>query len=190
MGPSPEDGGSLRFPARRTARASASPLVAAHLPLDRAATVPLYRQIYDGLRQAILAGLLRPGQRVPSTRALAGELEVSRFPILAAYDQLLHEGYLTGRTGAGTFVSATLPEDAFRPEAQADSVPEAAIQSTNLGAPRLSHSLGWVEDWEFIHLSLQLTPNTLSSKIRSPVGRGAAGPDPAVPLRPPGGAPG
>jgi GntR family transcriptional regulator/MocR family aminotransferase len=52
---------------------------------------------------------------VPSTRALAGELEVSRFPVLAAYDQLLHEGYLTGRTGAGTFVSATLPDDAFRP---------------------------------------------------------------------------
>jgi GntR family transcriptional regulator/MocR family aminotransferase len=52
---------------------------------------------------------------VPSTRALAGELEVSRFPVLAAYDQLLHEGYLTGRTGAGTFVSASLPDDAFRP---------------------------------------------------------------------------
>ncbi len=100
--------------------------MAAHLPLDRAATIPLYRQIYDGLRQAILAGLLRPGQRVPSTRALAGELEVSRFPVLAAYDQLLHEGYLTGRTGAGTFVSATLPDDAFRPEAQADSVPKVA----------------------------------------------------------------
>jgi GNAT superfamily N-acetyltransferase len=67
---------------------------------------------------------------------------------------------------------------------------ELATQSTNRDAQRLYHSLGWVEDREFIHLSLQLTPNTLSSRIQSPVGRGAAGPDPAVPLRPPGGAPG
>jgi GntR family transcriptional regulator/MocR family aminotransferase len=96
-------------------KTSSSPLVSAHLPLRRHSGVPLYRQIYDGFRQAILGGLLRAGQRIPSTRALAAELEVSRFPVLAAYEQLLHEGYLAGRIGAGTFVSATLPDDALRP---------------------------------------------------------------------------
>ena len=82
-----------------------------HLPIDRSSRVPIHRQIYDGLRRAILDGLLRPGQRVPSTRALAVELDVSRLPVLTAYEQLLHECYLDGRVGSGTFVSATLPDD-------------------------------------------------------------------------------
>ncbi|HEY5063031.1 MAG TPA: PLP-dependent aminotransferase family protein, partial [Gemmatimonadaceae bacterium] len=51
----------------------------------------------------------------PSTRELATELGVSRLPVLNAYDQLLHEGYLEGRTGSGTFVSGALPDDAHRP---------------------------------------------------------------------------
>jgi GntR family transcriptional regulator / MocR family aminotransferase len=96
-------------------RTAASPHILPHLPIDRKARIPLHRQIYDGLRRAILAGLLRPGQRVPSTRLLAAELEVSRLPVLTAYEQLLHEGYLEGRVGAGTFVCDALPDDALRP---------------------------------------------------------------------------
>lgn len=95
-------------------RMAASPQILPHLPIDRAAGVPLHRQIYEGIRRAILGGLLRPGQRVPSTRILAVELGVSRLPVLTAYDQLLHEGYLEGRVGSGTFVSAALPDDALR----------------------------------------------------------------------------
>ena len=82
-----------------------------HLPLDRSAGTPIHRQIYEGFRRAILDGLLRPGQRVPSTRALALDLDVSRLPVLTAYDQLLHEGYLEGRAGSGTYVSAAVPDD-------------------------------------------------------------------------------
>jgi GntR family transcriptional regulator/MocR family aminotransferase len=82
-----------------------------HLPIDRSAGTPLHRQIYEGLRRAILDGLLRAGQRLPSTRALALDLEVSRLPVLTAYEHLLHEGYLVGRVGSGTFVSATPPDD-------------------------------------------------------------------------------
>lgn len=96
-------------------RTAASPQLLALLPVDRRSGVPLHRQIYDGLRRAILDGMLRAGQRVPSTRVLASELEVSRFPVLAAYEQLLHEGYLEGRVGSGTFVRAAPPEDAPRP---------------------------------------------------------------------------
>ena len=76
--------------------------------------MPIYRQVYDGLRHAILDGRLRPGQRIPSTRSLAADLGVSRLPVLSAYEQLLHEGYLTGRTGSGTFVSKDLPDDLLR----------------------------------------------------------------------------
>ena len=95
-------------------KTAASPHILPHLPLDRNAGIPLHRQIYEGLRRAILDGALRPGQRVPSTRVLAVELEVSRLPVLTAYDQLLHEGYLEGRVGAGTFVSVAIPDDALR----------------------------------------------------------------------------
>lgn len=89
-------------------RATAGLVVLPHLPIDRASRVPLHRQIYDGYRRAILAGLLRPGQRIPSTRALAAELGVSRLPVLGAYEQLLHEGYLDGRRGSGTYVNSDL----------------------------------------------------------------------------------
>jgi GntR family transcriptional regulator/MocR family aminotransferase len=98
-----------------------------YAPLDRTSGVPLHRQIYDGCRRAILEGLLRPGQRVLSTRALAQDLGVSRQPVLTAYDQLLHEGYLEGRTGSGTFVSAALPDDLLRCQIpQADRAPQSA----------------------------------------------------------------
>jgi GntR family transcriptional regulator/MocR family aminotransferase len=85
-----------------------------HIPLDRTSSVPIFRQLYDALRHAILDGRLRPGQRIPSTRSLAADLGVSRLPALSAYEQLLHEGYLVGRTGSGTFVSADLPDDLLR----------------------------------------------------------------------------
>ena len=90
------------------------PGVSVHIPLDRSTGVPIFRQIYDGLRRAILDGRLRPGQRIPSTRSLAADLGVSRLPVLNAYEQLLHEGYLVGRTGSGTFVTRSIPDDLLR----------------------------------------------------------------------------
>jgi GntR family transcriptional regulator/MocR family aminotransferase len=78
------------------------------IPIDRDAATPLHRQVYAGFRDAILRGDLAAGQQVPSSRALAAELEISRFPVLDAYAQLLAEGYFESRVGAGTFVSASL----------------------------------------------------------------------------------
>jgi GntR family transcriptional regulator/MocR family aminotransferase len=92
----------------------AGPDALPHVRIDRASDVPLYRQIYEGLRRAIIEGLLRPGQRLPSSRAFADDLGVSRLSVLTAFDQLRHEGYLSGRVGSGTFVSAALPDDALR----------------------------------------------------------------------------
>src|SRR5688572_8431007 len=71
---------------------------------------PYYRQIYDGYRDAILTGRLRPGERLPSTRALAAELGISRLPVVNAFEQLLHEGYVEGRAGSGTYVKDTIPD--------------------------------------------------------------------------------
>jgi GntR family transcriptional regulator/MocR family aminotransferase len=71
----------------------------------------LQRQIYADVRRSILGGTLAPGTRLPSSRALAEDLGVSRTTTLLAFDQLLAEGYLTARRGAGTFVAADLPDD-------------------------------------------------------------------------------
>jgi GntR family transcriptional regulator / MocR family aminotransferase len=69
---------------------------------------PLYRQIYRSLRTRILSGALDGGKRVPSSRDLADQLNVSRTVVMLAYEQLEAEGYLVGRTGSGTYVSSGL----------------------------------------------------------------------------------
>jgi GntR family transcriptional regulator/MocR family aminotransferase len=78
--------------------------------LDRRLGRPLNRQLYDGYREAILDGRLRPGQRLPSTRAVAEDLGVSRITAVMAFDQLVAEGYVESRVGAGSFVSTQLPD--------------------------------------------------------------------------------
>lgn len=70
----------------------------------------MYRQLYDKLRMAILQGRLRAGAKLPSTRGLAQELAIARNTVMGAYEQLLAEGYLEGKTGSGTYVARTLPE--------------------------------------------------------------------------------
>jgi len=79
--------------------------------VDRHSDQPLYRQIYDSCRTAILSGRMRPGERLPSTRALAAELRVSRLPVVNAFEQLLHEGYIVGKVGSGTFVNESIPDE-------------------------------------------------------------------------------
>ena len=79
--------------------------------LDGKSALPLYRQIYEAIRQAILSGILRPTAPLPATRLLSKELGVSRMTVVNAYDQLFAEGYLEAKTGAGTFVAAHLPEE-------------------------------------------------------------------------------
>ena len=87
----------------------ATSLRLAHVALDALSPAPLYRQLYEALRGAILAGRLKPGARLPSTRELAADLRVSRNTVMNAYEQLLAEGYVEGQTGSGTFVSRLLP---------------------------------------------------------------------------------
>ena len=71
----------------------------------------LQQQIYRSIRRAILEGTVLPGARLPSSRALAGDLGVSRTTTLLAVQQLLAEGYLTARRGSGTSVAQELPDD-------------------------------------------------------------------------------
>lgn len=131
----------------RSASVGISPLIV----IDRNSGVPLHKQIYDGYRDAILRGDLHPGQQIPSSRILTTELQVSRFPVLNAYAQLLAEGYFESRVGAGTFVSTSLPEQLMsveRPAASSTQSPSGPrpVSQRSLYYPNFdrSHALrGW-----------------------------------------------
>ncbi|HWA42773.1 MAG TPA: PLP-dependent aminotransferase family protein [Hypericibacter adhaerens] len=119
-------------------RADRMPLL--DLDIDEAAPAPLHRQLYEGLRKAILAGRLAPRGRLPSSRALASELGLSRNTVLAAFEQLASEGYLEARRGSGSRVAATLP-DLSPPRRRAPSRSEAqAKPAVGLSARGLSLS--------------------------------------------------
>ena len=75
----------------------------------------LWQWLYQEIRAAILNGRLRRGARLPATRDLAKRYDVSRGTVVTAFEQLGAEGYLDGRVGDGTYVSARLPEDFILP---------------------------------------------------------------------------
>jgi GntR family transcriptional regulator / MocR family aminotransferase len=77
--------------------------------LDRESPTPLAVQLAEQLREAAGDGRLRSGDRLPSTRALAGELGVSRTVTAAAYEQLHAEGWIAGRHGSGTYITTAPP---------------------------------------------------------------------------------
>jgi GntR family transcriptional regulator / MocR family aminotransferase len=93
-----------------------SPVVA----VDRRLQTPIYRQVYDGYRAAILDARLKPGQRLPSTRVVAQELQISRIAAVTAFSQLVAEGYVVSQGSAGSYVSNELP-DAPRPRGSESS---------------------------------------------------------------------
>lgn len=90
--------------------------------LDRSGASPLYEQLYRALKADILSGALPGGSRLPSGRALAEHLGLSRVTVETAYAQLLAEGYLTSRPRAGYFVEQLTPQElpprVSEPEAQ------------------------------------------------------------------------
>ena len=89
------------------------------IALDAASGTPMYDQLSEWFRRAIIDGHLRAGQRVPSTRNLARELHISRVPVLSAYEQLFAEGYLETFVGAGTCVAKSIPGQAMKSAAAA-----------------------------------------------------------------------
>lgn len=80
------------------------------LDIKKNASMPLYRQIENQFRDAILAGIIKPGLKLPASRVLAKELEISRPTIVQVYEYLILEGFFEARHGSGTFVSRILPD--------------------------------------------------------------------------------
>ena len=116
--------------------------------LDRRAPGALSVQLSGRIRELVLGGVLRRGDRLPSSRSLAADLGVSRSVAEQAYTQLLAEGWLETRRGAGTYVAATGPAGGrasrVRPEASAP-----ALVRLDAGTPWIDprHAAGWRRAW-------------------------------------------
>src|SRR5579885_1934524 len=94
-----------------------------------------WRWLYAELRAAILEGRLKPGARMPSTRSLAAQYDLSRGTIVVAFDQLKSEGYVSAQSGAGAFVSQGLPDRAMlaTPVRRVPELPRSAASLSKRG---------------------------------------------------------
>ncbi|MEV2268076.1 MocR-like pyridoxine biosynthesis transcription factor PdxR [Nonomuraea africana] len=114
--------------------------------ISLAGRADLAAQIYRQLRDAILDGRLRKGERLPPTRELARSLDVARNTVAVAYERLTADGFLEGRAGAGTFVSAPVrpalrrraPQGGVRPRRIWTEIPPI----TSGGAPAFDFRVG------------------------------------------------
>ena len=122
---------STSSPQDRTTSASPELL----LRVDRGSRQPARQQVEDGIRAAVRAGRLAAGTRLPSTRALAGDLGVARGVVVEAYGQLAAEGYLLPRRGAGTVVASVCARADAEAAARTVTRPEPARPA----APRLRY---------------------------------------------------
>ncbi|UGT57851.1 PLP-dependent aminotransferase family protein [Nocardia asteroides] len=105
------------------------------IPLDRSAPEPLSVQVADALRAAATGGVLRVSDRLPSSRALAQRLGVSRAVVSTAYDQLHAEGWIAGRRGSGTYLRTAPAAAPPRTASGTGAVPETGLLDLRPGAP-------------------------------------------------------
>src|SRR5580692_1568127 len=84
------------------------------ISITKKAEKPLQNQLYDQLKSAIYEGMLRRGDRLPSSREMSAELKISRNTVLQVFEQMKMEGYFESRTGAGTYISSNTHHFPFR----------------------------------------------------------------------------
>ncbi|MGC4936792.1 PLP-dependent aminotransferase family protein [Kribbella sp. DT2] len=129
------------------------------LTVDRAAGVPLHLQLAEQVRAAIRDGRIQAGHRLPSTRDLSREVEVSRAVAQAAYDQLHAEGWIEGRAGSGTYVADVVPlPPATVERARPHQPPEPHLLTLRPGIPFIATTPdpGWRRAWR--EVSAQTPP--------------------------------
>lgn len=117
--------------------------------LDRADPRPLGSQLADQVRRLVLEGALAQGDRMPATRPLATELRVSRAVVEQAYDQLLAEGWLEARRGAGTWVAGGRAATSGGPARRRTPAPARKLVMLDAGTPWIDprHGALWRRAW-------------------------------------------
>lgn len=111
------------------------------LSIDPASPEPRYRQLYQRVREAIAAGVLRPGDRIPATRWLAQELGLARGTVAAAYALLAAEGCLETRGAAGAVVTAITARELPGAQPRPNARPGLPLD-LGAGAPPLPFQMG------------------------------------------------
>jgi len=113
--------------------------------LKKAPGVPLYEALYRCIRSDILSGVLVPGEKLPSKRSLAQNLEVSKITVETAYSQLLSEGYISSREKVGYFVEAVerpAPRQIPTAEPRQETPSASLLDLTKTGTEHFPFS-GW-----------------------------------------------
>jgi len=111
------------------------------IAIDRAAATPLGAQLAHALRELIVTAVLRPGDRLPSSRTLAADLGLSRTTVVDVYDQLTAEGLIVSRVGDGAYVSADAVARPARPAADGRPARLARLagEASEQFLPRIAH---------------------------------------------------
>ncbi len=130
--------------------------ISATLPLNQDSEIPLYRQIYRNLRRAIMLGQILPGTKMPSTRTLSKQLNVSRNTVINAYEQLIAEGCLVSEHGSGTYVAFNLESTNLTPSSESIHKPER-----NGNSNRADRML------KMLHRTIKPMPACKDGKIRA-----------------------
>jgi GntR family transcriptional regulator/MocR family aminotransferase len=140
--------------------------------VERGGGIPVNRQIYQTIREAILNQSLAVGAQLPSSRDLASALRMSRNTVTFAYEQLVAEGYLETRLGAGTFVTDTVPSQMLRPApAVRAHVPDSGMPGLSARGRHLiggagAHSLQWGAFMPGVP-DVTLLPNKIWSRLQN-----------------------
>ena len=106
------------------------------LHLDYRDSRPIYEQVQDGLRRLMVSGVLTEGEKLPSVRALAGQLAINPNTIQRAYEALEREGYVYSVAGKGSFVAPRRDVDTGRQEELLRQLDAAVGELLFLGVTR------------------------------------------------------
>ena len=129
------------------------------LAIDREGSEPLRAQLEAQLRDAVRTGRLAAGERLPSSRALAGQLGLSRGVVQECFEQLVAEGYLVSRSGSATRVADVATREPAAPRVKAPQPAPRLIADFASGVPDLS--LAPREDWAWaVREACRTAPNT------------------------------
>ncbi len=109
-----------------------------HIILNNHSMVPIYEQLMDQVKSAILSGELSENEALPSVRALSGKLRISALTVKKAYDRLEEEGFVVTVHGKGTYVAAADRQLALeaRRKSVEDEFASAAAKAAALGLGR------------------------------------------------------
>ena len=127
------------MPQRPIGRATLLPIA-----IDRRARPGLQRQVYEQVRDGILAGRVAPGTRLPATRELARDIGVSRNTVVGAFEQLLAEGYVRGAVGSGTYVAELTPDALLNARLPSEAAPPIAAVARRRGLSERGHRIAGI----------------------------------------------